>query len=137
MVAEIKNRLGFSQGLLEGITLPCIVSDLQGNILFLNQAVIDFVELDGSPADYLGTSVAGFFHGEAGRRTIAEEAVAERRPIRNVQEEMTTARATSGSSRRTPRPCTTSTARSSPDSPCSWTCRKSRASRPASPTRTR
>ncbi|QLA15364.1 methyl-accepting chemotaxis protein [Desulfolutivibrio sulfoxidireducens] len=90
MVAEIKNKLGFSQGMLEAIPLPCVVSDPQGNILFLNQVIVDFVERGGSPAEYLGSSVAEFFYGEKGRQTITDKAIAERRPIRDAQMEMTT-----------------------------------------------
>jgi methyl-accepting chemotaxis protein len=36
MVAEIKNKLGFSQGLLDAMTISCIVADPQGKILFVN-----------------------------------------------------------------------------------------------------
>ncbi len=90
MVAEIKNKLGFSQGMLDAMTISCIVSDPEGNIVFVNQPVIDFLEHAGKPADYLGMTVSRFFYNEEGHRTITEKAVSERRPIRNVQLEVTT-----------------------------------------------
>ncbi|MFZ5811247.1 MAG: methyl-accepting chemotaxis protein [Thermodesulfobacteriota bacterium] len=90
MVAEIKNKLGFSQGLLDAMTISCIVADPQGKILFVNQPVIDFLEHGGKPADYLGMSVSRFFYGEEGRQSITEKAIAERRPIQNVQIEIAT-----------------------------------------------
>ena len=90
MVAEIKNKLGFSQGLLDAMTISCIVADPQGKILFVNQPVIDFLEHGGKPADYLGMSVSRFFYGEEGRQSITEKAIAERRPIQNVQVEIAT-----------------------------------------------
>ncbi|MEF3698873.1 methyl-accepting chemotaxis protein [Desulfolutivibrio sp.] len=90
MVAEIKNKLGFSQGMLDAMTISCIVSDPQGKIVFVNQPVIDFLEHVGKPADYLGMTVSRFFYGEEGHTTITEKAVSERRPIRNVQVEVPT-----------------------------------------------
>jgi len=90
MVAEIKNRLGFSQGMLDAMTISCIVSDPNGKIVFVNQPVIDFLEHGGKPADYLGMSVSRFFYGEEGHTTITEKAITERRPIRNVQVEVPT-----------------------------------------------
>ncbi|KUG30052.1 methyl-accepting chemotaxis protein [hydrocarbon metagenome] len=90
MVAEIKNKLGFSQGMLDAMTISCIVSDPEGKIVFVNQPVIDFLEHGGKPADYLGMTVSRFFYGEEGHHTITEKAVSERRPIRNVQVEVTT-----------------------------------------------
>jgi methyl-accepting chemotaxis protein len=90
MVAEIKNKLGFSQGMLDAMTISCIVSDPQGTIVFVNQPVLDFLEHDGKPADYLGMTVSRFFYNEEGHHTITEKAVAERRPIRNVQVEVAT-----------------------------------------------
>ena len=90
MVAEIKNKLGFSQGMLDAMTISCIVSDPEGKIVFVNQPVIDFLEHGGKPADYLGMTVSRFFYGEEGHHTITEKAVSERRPIRNVQLEVTT-----------------------------------------------
>jgi len=90
MVAEIKNKLGFSQGMLDAMTISCIVSDPEGKIVFVNQPVIDFLEHGGKPADYLGMTVSRFFYGEEGHHTITEKAVTERRPIRNVQVEVAT-----------------------------------------------
>ncbi|MHC1790970.1 methyl-accepting chemotaxis protein [Solidesulfovibrio sp.] len=90
MVTEIKTRLGFSQGILDAMTISCIVSDPTGHIVFVNQPVLDFLKHSGKPADFLGTTVSRFFYNEDGHVTIIEKAIAERRPIRNVQMEVAT-----------------------------------------------
>ncbi len=85
MVAQLKNRLGFSQGLLDGLTLSCLVADPDEKLVFLNQPVLDFLELPGKPADYLGRTVSEFFYNEQGRSTIIGKSMRERQPVRGVQ----------------------------------------------------
>ncbi|MFW5497845.1 MULTISPECIES: methyl-accepting chemotaxis protein [unclassified Maridesulfovibrio] len=54
MVFELKNKLGFSSGLLSGLTLPCIVVDLDKKVSFINQHLIDQFGLNGTPDNYVG-----------------------------------------------------------------------------------
>ena len=90
MVAQLKNRLGFSQGLLDGLTLSCLVADPQERLVYVNQPVLDFLELPGSPRDYLGQTVSEFFYGEKGRPSITGKAMQQKAPIRGVQVEVKT-----------------------------------------------
>lgn len=57
MVFELKNKLGFSSGLLSGLTLPCVVVDLDEKVSFINQHLIDQFGLSGQPDSYLGKNV--------------------------------------------------------------------------------
>ena len=57
MVGELKNKLGFSEGVLNGISIPCIVADADEKALFLNQDMLDLVGKSGNPEDYLGRTV--------------------------------------------------------------------------------
>ncbi|NDV21524.1 Cache 3/Cache 2 fusion domain-containing protein [Desulfovibrio sp. JC022] len=57
MVFELKNKLGFSSGLLSGLTLPCVVVDLDEKVSFINQHLIDQFGLSGQPDNYLGKHV--------------------------------------------------------------------------------
>ncbi|MDC7217928.1 MAG: Cache 3/Cache 2 fusion domain-containing protein, partial [Spirochaetales bacterium] len=54
MVFELKNKLGFSSGLLSGLTLPCVVVDLDKKVSFINQHLIDQFGLSGNPDNYIG-----------------------------------------------------------------------------------
>lgn len=54
MVLELKNKLGFSSGLLSGLTLPCVVVDLDKKISFINKHLVDQFGLTGDPGSYIG-----------------------------------------------------------------------------------
>ena len=56
MVLELKHKLGFSSGLLNGLTLPCLVVDLDENITFINQHLLDQFGYSGTLNEYIGTS---------------------------------------------------------------------------------
>ncbi|EPR43851.1 methyl-accepting chemotaxis sensory transducer with Pas/Pac sensor [Desulfovibrio sp. X2] len=81
MVLELKKRLGFSQGLLDGLTMPCVVVDNDQKILFVNQAILNFLEFDEQPDAYQGRDLAEFFYGEKGRDTLIGRAMREKRPV--------------------------------------------------------
>lgn len=57
MVFELKNKLGFSGGLLNGLPQPCVVVDLDGSVTFINQHILDEFAFPGKPEDYLGQKV--------------------------------------------------------------------------------
>ncbi|WP_428567455.1 MAG: methyl-accepting chemotaxis protein [Solidesulfovibrio sp. DCME] len=92
MVGQLKERLGFAKGLLDALPLACVVSGPNGNIRFLNQPVLDFLEADGRPEDYLGQPAGSFFYGDPGRPTITRRAMDEGKAITAVQTEVTTRR---------------------------------------------
>ena len=54
MVLELKNKLGFSSGLLSGLTLPCVVVDLDKKVSFINKHLVDQFGLSGAPDSYIG-----------------------------------------------------------------------------------
>ncbi|WP_027721540.1 Cache 3/Cache 2 fusion domain-containing protein [Maridesulfovibrio zosterae] len=54
MVLELKNKLGFSEGLLNGLPQPCIVVDLDDKITFVNQHLIDKFGFSGTTDSYIG-----------------------------------------------------------------------------------
>ncbi|SDK56168.1 methyl-accepting chemotaxis sensory transducer with Pas/Pac sensor/methyl-accepting chemotaxis sensory transducer with Cache sensor [Maridesulfovibrio ferrireducens] len=85
MVAELKNKLGFSEGVLKGMTIPCIVADPHEKALFLNQEFLDLAGQSGSPKDYLGKSVGEVLYRDPSRKTVAGKAIAENRSFFNVE----------------------------------------------------
>ncbi|GFK95756.1 Methyl-accepting chemotaxis protein McpQ [Fundidesulfovibrio magnetotacticus] len=79
MVGQLKNKLGFSSGVLHGLTTPCAISDIQTKLTFTNQAMLDLLELPGKPDDYLGMDVGEYFYGEKNRSTITSRVLQDRR----------------------------------------------------------
>ena len=87
---DIRNRFSFAEGVLQNMPLPCVVGDEENKITFVNQPIIDFIELDGKPEDYLGMSIAKFFYNDEGKQTITGKAFKEQRKIIGVQTEVAT-----------------------------------------------
>ncbi|WP_432737703.1 Cache 3/Cache 2 fusion domain-containing protein [Maridesulfovibrio sp. FT414] len=57
MVLELKNKLGFSGGLLKGLPQPCIVVDLDEKITFINQHMLTQYESAAKPEGVIGQKV--------------------------------------------------------------------------------
>jgi methyl-accepting chemotaxis protein len=91
MTAQIKTRLGFAQGVLEGVTFPCLVLDTAGRITYANSHLLDLMDRAGRPEDILGTTPGEFFHGRAEARTISREALDGQRRM-SAEAEFTTAK---------------------------------------------
>jgi methyl-accepting chemotaxis protein len=70
MVNTLKEQLGFSRGILHGMTVPCYVVDEKEQITFVNQAILDLLGLEGSPTDYTGTSIAQFLYDDPQHPTV-------------------------------------------------------------------
>jgi len=87
MVGDLKSKLAFSQGILESLTIPCVVANHKEEIVFVNQQAVDLLELDRSPRDLCGMSVGEFFYNDPERKTIIGKAIAAGEPILNVEVE--------------------------------------------------
>ncbi len=59
MVAEIKNKLGFSSSILKAVTLPCLVADTAGNTTFVNPPLLALLGLGTDYKAVLGRPLAG------------------------------------------------------------------------------
>ena len=79
MVDQLKNRLGFAQGVLEGFVLPCSVFDQDNKAAFVNQQMLDALDRPGRPQDYLGKTSGDLIYGEPGRETLSLKALRENR----------------------------------------------------------
>ena len=89
MVAELKAKLGFSEGVLQSLTTPCVVVDANLAISFLNQSALTFLERDGEPSSYVGEQLASFFYGDSGRETLIDKAIRSRSVQLGVELDMT------------------------------------------------
>jgi len=61
MVAALKEKLGFVQGILGGITMPCLVVNPEGRITYLNTLLCHFMSKDKPAGDYMGLHITDFF----------------------------------------------------------------------------
>ncbi|MFW5733786.1 MAG: methyl-accepting chemotaxis protein [Oceanidesulfovibrio sp.] len=81
MVAELKNKLGFSQGVLEGLTLPCGIVGKDHTLTWCNELMCRFLERDGRPEEYIGMTSGEFIHRDRNKRTLSDQANIENRQI--------------------------------------------------------
>jgi methyl-accepting chemotaxis protein len=65
MVAEIKNKLGFSSSILKAVTLPCLVADTEGRVTFVNPPLLTLLGLGGDYKALLGKPIVQVFGGNA------------------------------------------------------------------------
>ena len=86
MVAQLKNKLGFSDGVLRGIATPCLLVGPDGRIIWLNQAICDFLERPGAPESHVGVKGGAFLWNQPDRVTLAEKAAAEKRSLSGERE---------------------------------------------------
>ena len=83
MVGQIKNRLGFARGVLNGLHFPCAVVDKDNRLTFINQQMIDLMGLPGSPDDFQGRPSGELVHQDASRETIASQALRKNTTLEN------------------------------------------------------
>ena len=69
MISHLKTELGFSQGMLRGMGLPCVVTDTEDRITFLNQRALEIYNLPGRLEDYKGRLRGEAFFNDPQRLT--------------------------------------------------------------------
>ncbi len=89
MVAELKSKLGFSDGVLKGITIPFIITDSEGKIIFCNESLLQYAGRKGRPEDYYGRVLGDVFYNDPNRKSLTSKAIAEKKKIANVSSSMT------------------------------------------------
>jgi len=65
MVAEIKNKLGFSSSILRAVPLPCLVVDPEGRLLFANAALTGLLGRPDGTAGPVGRPLAEYIGPDA------------------------------------------------------------------------
>lgn len=86
MVAELKNKLGFSEGVLNGLVLPCSIVGPNDEMLWANQQVCELIERDVKAEQAVGMDPGEFFYQEKGRKTLSQKAIAEEHQIQQEVE---------------------------------------------------
>ncbi len=81
MVGELKNRLGFSEGVLNGFTQPCVIVGTDHTVLWTNRQMLRLLGKAGDPAHFVGQSSGEFFWGDRHRDSPSDLAVRENRVL--------------------------------------------------------
>ena len=79
MVAKLKTELGFSKGILNGMTTPAVVVDTECRISFTNSAMLRLTGQDEPASRYVGQVLGSFMFGDERRQTVSHKVLAERR----------------------------------------------------------
>jgi len=81
MVGELKAKLGFAQGVLNGIPSPCGIVGPDFNLLWVNDQLCELLDKKDSCQTCLGQRSGTFFLNDPTRRTLSDMAIQERRPM--------------------------------------------------------
>ena len=89
MVAELKHKLGFSEGVLNGLVLPCSIVGPNDDILWANQNICDLIGSKVCPEQAVGMDPGEFFYNQRGRKTLSQKAIEQEHQIQQEIEYIT------------------------------------------------
>ncbi|MCM0753915.1 methyl-accepting chemotaxis protein [Desulfovibrio aminophilus] len=81
MVAELKNKLGFAQGVLDGFVLPCAVAGTDNRLTFVNPRLMEAFEKRGQPREVLGQISGQFLFNDPSHDTYLHKSMRELRTV--------------------------------------------------------
>ncbi len=81
MVSEMKNQLGFSKGVLDGVTIPCAVVDLDNRLTHINRAAVEILGKRKTPDKYLGLTLNEVVYHNEKRKTLTQIAMKKRQQM--------------------------------------------------------
>lgn len=81
MVSEMKNQLGFSRGVLNGVTIPCGVVDLDNKVTHLNEAAVAILGKRKTSEKYLGLRFNDVVFHDSQRKTLTQVAMEKREQV--------------------------------------------------------
>ncbi len=85
---EIYDKYLWKTGVVDEMPVPFLIADENNKVLYVNQEIINMLELDGKPEDFVGMSVAEFFYGEPDHPTITGKAYKEQQKITGIRTEV-------------------------------------------------
>ncbi len=91
MVGELKSKLGFSQGVLNGIPTPCGIVGPDYTMIWLNDQVCQLLDKPGPREKHLGQRSAAFYLDNPSGETLSDKAIKERRHLEGEIDHVTVA----------------------------------------------
>lgn len=73
----LNEKVGMSESMLKNIMTPMVVVGLDGNIVWMNQSIINLIEENGKVEDFIGKDFSTFFYGVK-QETISEKCLKEK-----------------------------------------------------------
>ena len=89
MVQTLKRRLGFSQGILDGMVVPSLVVDREERLTHITPACLQILEIDDPPGTLMGKNVAEIFYNEPERGTVVGRVMRDGASERGVEMSIT------------------------------------------------
>ncbi|MFW5488977.1 MAG: Cache 3/Cache 2 fusion domain-containing protein [Desulfovibrio sp.] len=83
MVGEIKAKLGFSESILKGLSVPGIVTDTSEKVVYTNQPCLDMLEVDETTDECLGMTLGELFYGDPQKSTVVSQVMKTGEVVRN------------------------------------------------------
>jgi methyl-accepting chemotaxis protein len=85
MVAKLKEELEFARGILDSVTMPCVVASPDGKVILVNRWLAHFLGEKKEPEHYMGRDLREVFaaHGVVAR--VLTDVLARREIITNVE----------------------------------------------------
>ncbi|QJB54972.1 methyl-accepting chemotaxis protein [Pseudodesulfovibrio sp. zrk46] len=81
MVREMKKQLGFSRGVLDGVTIPCAVVDLDNCITHFNSAAAKMLGKRKEFINYYGLTLNEVIYHDPKRKTLTQVAMKKREQV--------------------------------------------------------
>lgn len=81
LMSHLTRELAFSQGVLRGLSIPCSIFSSEDKTVFTNQRMLDLIERNGQPDDYVGMSSGEYIWGDPGKETLSTKALRENRTL--------------------------------------------------------
>ena len=78
MVGELKTKLGFAEGVMNGIPAPCGIVGPDCTMIWANQQICDLLEKTAPPETFKGQKSGQFYLNDAGRETCSDKALRQR-----------------------------------------------------------
>ena len=85
MVEELKLRLAYTEGILDSIVAPFIVTDKSEQITFVNPAMVRLLEYREQPEYFIGSNLHAFFRNNASLKALSELCLKERICVENEE----------------------------------------------------
>jgi methyl-accepting chemotaxis protein len=89
MVGELKQKLGFSDGILKNMTIPCLVADPDNKVTFVNEPLLRLMQYDNAPKDFVDWQAADLLRRDKSEGTLTGKCFEQKRPICNVEQVLT------------------------------------------------
>ncbi len=85
MVHDLKKNLGLAQALMNSITMPCIICDMKGKVIFVNSMCLECWHEPRSPKDCLGQTTGSVLYGDSERQTRLDKIIVDGAIVRDEQ----------------------------------------------------